>query len=49
MYFSVVMRYSTGYGLDGRGIGDRVPVGPTGTHRASYPMGTGDIPAGARM
>jgi hypothetical protein len=42
----------TGYGLDGRGVGVRVPVGVrfsplhvvqtgSGAHPASYPMGTG--------
>jgi hypothetical protein len=42
---------ATGYGLDGRGVGVRVPVGTrfsplhivqtgSGAHLASYPMGT---------
>jgi hypothetical protein len=43
---------ATGYGLDDRGVGVRVPVGSefsllhvvqtgSGVHPASYPMGTG--------
>jgi hypothetical protein len=43
---------ATGYGLDGRGVGVRVPVGQdfclfrviqtgSGAHPASYPIGTG--------
>jgi hypothetical protein len=43
---------ATGYGLDGRGVGFRVPVGQrfsplhivdasSGAHPASYPMGAG--------
>jgi hypothetical protein len=45
---------ATRYGLDDRGVGIRVPVGSkfsllhivqigSGTHAASYPMGTGSI------
>jgi hypothetical protein len=45
----------TGYGLDGRGVGVRVPVGQyfsplhiiqtgTGAHPASCPMGGGSFP-----
>jgi hypothetical protein len=49
---------ATGYGLDGRGVGVRVPVGSRifssqhspdhfGTHPASYPMGTrSSLPGG---
>jgi hypothetical protein len=46
-----VFGIATGYGLDGRGIGVRVPVGvfsllhvvqtDSGAHPASYPMCTG--------
>jgi hypothetical protein len=50
---------ATGYGLDGRGVGVRVPVGSiifffhvvqtgSGTHPASYPMGTGVIFPGVK-
>jgi hypothetical protein len=49
---------ATGYGLDGRGVGVRIPVGAkffssprrqtgSGAHPASYQMDTGDsIPGG---
>jgi hypothetical protein len=49
---------ATGYGLDGRGVGVRVPVGAnvslphvvqteSGAHPASYPVGTGCKAAGS--
>jgi hypothetical protein len=50
--FIIITGIATGYGLDDRGVGVRVPVGSrisllhvlwtgSGTHPASYPMGTG--------
>jgi hypothetical protein len=47
---------ATGYGLDDRGVGDRVPVGSlhhvvqtgSGAHPASYTMGTGDSFSGVK-
>jgi hypothetical protein len=40
--------YTTGYGLDDKEVGIRVPVGAGMAHPAAYPMGTGGSVAGGK-
>jgi hypothetical protein len=58
-YRETVVRVVTGYGLDDRGVGIRVPVGSrifssprrpdlSGVHLTSYPFGIGVFPTGVK-